>query len=74
VAELERAALLDPWSPRPHVLLARAHRRAGRDERALDALRAALWSRDDPAVRREAADVLRSLGREGEARALLGAP
>jgi tetratricopeptide (TPR) repeat protein len=74
VAELERAALLDPWSPRPHVLLARAHRRAGRNERALDALRAALWSRDDPAVRREAADVLRSLGREGEARALLGAP
>jgi tetratricopeptide (TPR) repeat protein len=74
VSELARAALLDPYAERPHLLLGRAHRARGEDEKALAELRMALWCRDDPALRREIADLLRAMGRADEARRLLEAP
>lgn len=74
VSELARAALLDPYAVRPHLLLGRAHRARGEDEKALAELRMALWCRDDPALRREIADLLRAMGRADEARRLLEAP
>ena len=74
VSELARAALLDPYAGRPHLLLGRTHRLAGESEKALGELRMALWCRDDPAVRREIAELLRSMGRGEEARRLLGGP
>jgi tetratricopeptide (TPR) repeat protein len=74
ISELARAALLDPYSTLPHRLLGRAHRLQGENEKALDELRMALWCRDDPALRREIAELLRSMGRGDEARRLLGEP
>jgi tetratricopeptide (TPR) repeat protein len=74
VSELARAALLDPYASSPHRLLGRAARSRGESEKALAELRTALWCRDDPALRREIADVLRSMGRGEEARRLLGEP
>ena len=48
--------------------------RRGENEKALAELRMALWCRDDPALRREIADLLRSMGRAEEARRVLGEP
>jgi tetratricopeptide (TPR) repeat protein len=67
-SELARAALLDPYAARPHRLLGEAHRSRGEDEAALAELRMALWCRDDPALRREIATLLRGMGREEDAR------
>jgi tetratricopeptide (TPR) repeat protein len=74
ISELARAALLDPYATRPHLLLGRAHRLAGESEKALYELRMALWCRDDPALRAEIAELLRLMGRDAEARRLLGEP
>ena len=74
VSELARAALLDPYATRPHLLLGRAYRLAGENEKALAELRMALWCRDDPVLRREIAELLRSMGRAEEARRVLGEP
>lgn len=68
-AELTRAAYLDPYAPRVHLLLGRALRRRGEREKALRELRMSLWCRDDPAVRLELASLLKDMGREAEARA-----
>jgi len=65
---LNRAVYLDPHDPRVHLLLARAHRAAGDTERALGELHMSLWSREDPAVRLELAELLRAAGRDAEAR------
>ena len=73
-SELARAALLDPYAARPHRLLGEAHRSRGEDEAALAELRMALWCRDDPALRREIATLLRGMGREEDARRVLEAP
>jgi Tfp pilus assembly protein PilF len=67
VAELARAALLDPYFAVPHLLLARAHRARNESGEAVKELRMALWCREDPTVRRELAELLRSLGRTEEA-------
>lgn len=67
--ELSRAVYLDPYAPRIHVLLARAHRAAGDSEKALAELRMALWPREDVAVRAELAVLLLEMGRKDEARA-----
>jgi tetratricopeptide (TPR) repeat protein len=74
VAELARAALLDLYATRPHLLLGRAHRLAGENEKAIAELQMALWCRDDPALRREIAELLRGMGRPEEARRLLETP
>ena len=67
VSELARATLLDPYAARPHRLLGQAHRARGRNDEALAELRMALWCRDDPALRREIAELLGSMGRGEEA-------
>ena len=67
--ELNRAAYLDPYSPRIHVLLARAHRTRGERDKALNELQMAVWSQDDPDVRAEMAELLKEMGRVSEARA-----
>jgi predicted Zn-dependent protease len=67
-AELLRATVLDPFDPRPHLLLARASRGRGDVVRAEDELRASLYCREDPAVRVELADLLLARGQESEAR------
>jgi tetratricopeptide (TPR) repeat protein len=67
--ELSRAVYLDPYAPRIHVLLARAHRAAGDREKAAAELRMALWPRDDVAVRTELATLLYEMGKNEEARA-----
>lgn len=67
--ELSRAVYLDPYAPRIHVLLARAHRAAGDREKAAAELRMALWPRDDVAVRTELATLLYEMGKNDEARA-----
>jgi tetratricopeptide (TPR) repeat protein len=74
VSELAHAALLDPYATRPHRLLGQAARGRGESEKALAELRMALWCRDDPALRREIADLLRTMGRAEEARRVLGQP
>jgi tetratricopeptide (TPR) repeat protein len=74
ISELARAALLDPYATRPHILLGRAHGLQGESKTALAELRMALWCRDDPALRREVAQLLRSMGRAEEARRVLGEP
>lgn len=66
--ELVRAAYLDPYAPRVHLLLARAHRGKGDRQRAESELRMTLWSQDDPAVRAELAQLLAEMGREAEAK------
>ncbi len=68
LAELTRAAYLDPYRARPHVLLARLLRESD-PEKAVGELRMALWCRDDATVRLELAGVLMKLGRGAEARA-----
>ncbi len=68
LAELTRAAYLDPYGARIHRLLARAQRRSGAHEKALTELRMSLWCRDDPAVRAELAGLLAEVGRHDEAR------
>lgn len=67
--ELTRAAYLDPYAPRIHLLLARAHRRGGDKEKAVNEYRMTLWSREDPAVRLELAQLLQETGRAAEAQA-----
>ena len=67
--ELSRAVYLDPYAPRIHVLLARAHRAAGDREKALAELRMALWPRENAAIRAELAALLQEMGRKDEARA-----
>jgi tetratricopeptide (TPR) repeat protein len=71
-AELARAALLDPYLASAHRLLARAHRLKGETARDVEELRMALWCREDPTVRRELAELLRSLGRVDEAKRVAG--
>ena len=66
--DLERAAYLDPYAQKVHLLLARASRAQGDRERALNELRMTLWSQDDPAVRAEMAQLLMEMGRRDEAR------
>jgi tetratricopeptide (TPR) repeat protein len=66
--ELSRAVYIDPYAPRIHVLLARAHRAAGDREKALSELRMALWPREDASVRAELAVLLQEMGRRDEAR------
>lgn len=67
--ELTRAAYLDPYAPRIHLLLARAHRSGGDKEKAVNEYRMALWSREDPAVHLELAQLLQEMGRATEAKA-----
>jgi tetratricopeptide (TPR) repeat protein len=67
--ELTRAAYLDPYAPRVHVLMARAHRARGEKEKALNELQMALWSQDDADLRAEMAELLKEMGRLGEAKA-----
>lgn len=74
ISELARAALLDPYATRSHLLLGRAYGQGGENEKALAELRMALWCRDDPVLRREIAELLRSMGRAEEARRVLGEP
>jgi tetratricopeptide (TPR) repeat protein len=74
LSELTRAALLDPYSAVVHRLLARAHTAQGEIGPAIDELRAALWCREDPEVRRELAERLTAAGRVDEARRLRPSP
>lgn len=67
VSELSRAALLDPYAARPHLLLARVYRVRGEQDKLASELRMALWCRDDPAVRRELVELLRATGHREEA-------
>ncbi len=69
VRELTRAAYLDPYAPRIHLLLARALLAQGEKEKAVNEFRMALWSREDVAVRVELAQLLAEMGRTAEARA-----
>jgi hypothetical protein len=48
------------------VLLVRVYRTRGELDKAVSELRMALWCRDDPLVRRELGELLRSMGREEE--------
>ena len=68
LAELTRAAYLDPYASGVHTQLARVHRARGDRELALNELRMALWSHEDPALRAELAAVLKEAGRTAEAR------
>lgn len=68
LAELTRAAYLDPYGARVHRRLARLHRRRGNAEKALAELRMSLWCREDPGVRLELAAWLKELGRAAEAK------
>jgi len=52
-AEATRAAYLDPLDAQAHLCLARIHRARGDRDRALLSYRMSLFSREDPAVRRE---------------------
>jgi Tfp pilus assembly protein PilF len=66
--ELTRAATLNPYAPRAHLLLARVHRTRGEGDRALGELKMSLWCKEDPTVRLELAGLLKDLGRLAEAR------
>ena len=68
LAELTRAAYLDPYGARVHRLMGRAHRALGEPDKAVGALRMSLWCREDTAVRLELAELLAELGRPAEAR------
>ena len=74
VAELARAALLDPYSARAHVLLARAHLARGEREKAAAELRMALWCREDPQVRAQFVELMGELGRAEAAAGPPGPP
>jgi tetratricopeptide (TPR) repeat protein len=67
--DLTRAAYLDPYATRVHLLLARAYRTRGDRGRAESEFRMTLWSQDDPAVRAELAALLKEMGRGAEAKA-----
>jgi tetratricopeptide (TPR) repeat protein/TolB-like protein len=67
LSELLRATYLDPWNPRPQVLLARIHRRKSEVALAISAYRMALWARNDVETRLELARYLVEVGRVGEA-------
>jgi tetratricopeptide (TPR) repeat protein len=69
LAELTRAAYLDPYVARVHRQLGRLHQRRGETEKALAELRMSLWCRDDTAVRVELAGLLKEAGRASEAKA-----
>jgi tetratricopeptide (TPR) repeat protein len=69
LAELRRATYLDPWNPRPQLLLARVHRKQGDVVRAQAAYRMSLWARSDVDVRLEFARYLAEQGRRSESRA-----
>jgi hypothetical protein len=69
VTELNRSVLLDPYLAGAHRLLARVHRKRGTTDKSVEELRMALWCREDPTVRSELVELLRSLGRVEEARA-----
>ena len=69
LAELTRAAYLDPYVARVHRQLGRLHHRSGETEKALAELRMSLWCRDDVAVRVELAGLLKEAGRAAEAKA-----
>lgn len=69
LAELTRAAYLDPYVARVHRQLGRLHQRRGETEKALAELRMSLWCRDDAAVRVELATLLKEAGRGSESRA-----
>src|SRR4029078_1649221 len=66
--DLERAAYLDPYAQKVHLLLARALRTQGARERGLNEMRMTLWAQDDPGVRAEMAELLLEMGRGPEAR------
>jgi Flp pilus assembly protein TadD len=68
-AELGHAVTLDPFDPRPRLLLARALRGRGDVARAEEELKNALHCREDPLVRMDLADLLLAQGRGEEARA-----
>ena len=68
LSDLVRAAYLDPYAARVHLLLARAHRAKGDRDRAESELRMTLWSQEDPAVRAELAQLLKDMGRTAEAK------
>ncbi len=68
VAELARAALLDPYAAGPHRLLARARRAQGDGQKEIEELRAALWCREDPVLRRELADLVKETGQAAGAK------
>ena len=61
-------AARDELLEQQHVLLARVHRARGDRELALNELRMALWSREEPALRAELASLLMEAGRTAEAR------
>lgn len=68
LAELSRAAVLDPYGARTHRLLARTYQKLGDNDKALAELRMSLWCREDASVRLELAQRLLELGRKSEAR------
>jgi tetratricopeptide (TPR) repeat protein len=68
LAELTRAAYLDPYTTGVHVQLARVHRARGDRDLALNELRMALWAGEDAGLRAELAAVLKEAGRTAEAR------
>ena len=72
IAALARAVLLDPYLAVAHRLLARAHQARGESHKAVEELQMALWCREDPTVRRELVELLRSLGRVEEAKRVAG--
>jgi len=67
--ELQQAAFSDPYDARVHLQLARLARQRADSVKALYELRVALWCREDPSLRVELAQLLKSLGRDAEARA-----
>lgn len=71
LVELEQAARLEPSAAGPHRLLGGLYRARGDGERALAELRMALLCREEPGLRAEIAELLRSAGREAEARRVL---
>lgn len=58
IAELRKALYLSPYEAEAHLLLGRAHLRAGRPDEAVTALRMSLWSREDARARLALAEAL----------------
>jgi tetratricopeptide (TPR) repeat protein len=71
--EFAEAVMIDPLVPEAHAGLAQVYHRRGRAEDALREYRAALWSRDDAALRVSLARLLIEQKRAGEARTELRA-